>query len=407
MLRSIAPIVAATVLAGCVTYSGAEPGEATGQIDLALVGQAENGSVFRLRDATLTVSGGFGALTFSTEDDPDRTAITQRLAPGSYELALGSTWRLERLAADGATVPVTAVLLSANPQSFAIEPDEVTQVALRFGVAGGAVQLGDGDLEIGVDVDLLPPPSVVLTVDLQVDEGGVLYAGIRLSQPPAEATVVTIESDNPAALVVAPQTVTFTPTTWAAPQLLTMLASTDDDFEPATVTITARIDATTATHAVVQVIDTTLVAVGWPEPRTDFTTIVSPTISLFQTTIDAPLEVRHLQVTAAGSEILLGLYTDAGGRPDARALVSSYGWADSLGRPTTIAVEEPAIVPPGTYWLAVANSFSVIRFANAVSDVTTARCRTPFQVDLPASLAGVALTCDQAQPIAIAALGRP
>jgi hypothetical protein len=404
MLRPFVCAVTAATLAGCLPTPEPEP--TTGTIDLALVGQAADGSVFRLRDATISLTGGFGALTFSTEDDLDRTAITQRLVPGSYGLALSSTWRLERLAADGATVPVTALLLSTNPQTFAIEPGEVTRVALRFGVAGGPVQLGDGDLEIGVDVEPLASPAIELSLPTtQIDEGTTFLAAVRLSHPPGTTTTVTIASDNPAVLQPIQSTATFTPGNWASPQIVTFMAPADADTAHAIVTITARIDEANATQAVVEVVDTTLVAVGWPAASTAFTTVSQPTVDLYQVAIDAPLELRRLQVTASAGDITLGVYSDAGGRPAVR-LTSASGWAGSLGSATTPFLDEPIAVAPGTYWLAVTSAQFGARFANAQGDGAADRCRTAGG-GLPASLAGTALTCDQAPPIAIAALGRP
>jgi hypothetical protein len=406
MLRLLASVATAAALAGCFTSSAPEPDDTTGEIDLALVGQAEDGSVFRLRDATITVSGGFGALTFSTEDDPDRTAITQRLVPGSYSLTLSSTWRLERLAADGTTVPVTALLLSTNPQTVAIEPSEVTRVALRFGVAGGPVELGDGDLAIGVDVEPLPSPAIELVLPTaQIDEGTSFLAAVRLSHPPGATTTVTIESDTPAALQPTPSTVTFTPGNWSSPQIVNFMAPMDADTAHATVTITARIDEATATHAVVEVIDTTLIAVGWPEASSTFTTVSMPTVDLYRVVIDAPLELHRLQVTASAGDIVLGVYSDAGGRPEA-LLASVYGWAGSIGWPTTSFLDEPVAVAPGTYWLAVTSSQFGAQFANAPGGGVTDRCRSAGG-GLPLSLATRVLTCDVAPPIAIAALGRP
>jgi hypothetical protein len=200
------------------------------------------------------------------------------------------------------------------------------------------------------------------------------------------------------------RTAATAPTNWASPQSLTLTAPTDPDTAHALVTITARIDAATATQSVVEVVDTTMVAIGWPEASTAFSYVTMPTIDLYEVAIDAPLAVRHLQVTANAGNIMLGVYGDAGGRPDV-LLASAYGWSGSLGSPTTAFLDEPTVLTPGIYWLAVSSSQFGTWFANAQDSAVTAHCRTAGG-GLPPSLAGTALTCDVAPPIAIAALGR-
>jgi hypothetical protein len=233
MLRSSALIVASTaaLLAGCLDPDPA-PDATTGQVDLALVGRSLDGTAYRLRNAAITVTGAGDVLTFDTEDDPDRTAITQRLAAGTYSLALGGSWRLERLDAGGPT-PVTAALVSTNPQRFFVSRDEVTPLALRFRVAGGEVELGQGDIRVGVEVIVGSDPQVQAVVaapsSLGILEGGVGIVEVRLAAAPASDVVVTATPDDPAALSVAPASVTFTTATWNEPRYLQVAARHDDD----------------------------------------------------------------------------------------------------------------------------------------------------------------------------------
>jgi hypothetical protein len=223
---------AAVVAAGLAACIAPDPAETFGQVDLALVGQAENGAAYRLRDAAITVTGPAGTFTFDTEANPDRTAITQRLAAGTYSLALGGPWRLERLG-DGGPTPVTASLLSANPQGFVVLADMLTRVALRFGVPGGEVELGEGDLEIGVDVDVLPAPDVQAIVpgaaDVGVSENASTVVSLRLAAAPAADTEVVLTSADPARLSVHPARVVFTPQSWSQPQFVQISGLVDDD----------------------------------------------------------------------------------------------------------------------------------------------------------------------------------
>lgn len=158
MARSLALCVAATIGAGCATLDDAD----TGRVDLALTGQSPSGATYRLRDATVTVDGAGGPYVFATEDDPDRTAFAATLEAGPYALTLAPGWRFERVDAGGATTPVMATLLSPNPQGFQITADQLTRVALRFRVDGDIVELGDGDLEVVLEVEDQPPVPTAL-----------------------------------------------------------------------------------------------------------------------------------------------------------------------------------------------------------------------------------------------------
>jgi hypothetical protein len=508
MLRSTALFIAAA-LAGCVAP---DADDSSGQIDLALVGQAGDGSTYRLRDASITVTGPAGTLSFATEDDPDRTAITQRLAAGTYALELGGSWRLERL--DGITATaVTATLLSSNPQGFTISAEALTRVALRFGVPGGEVQLGEGDLEIGVDVDVLPEPQVqaiipgataigvgegntailslrlaaaptapvevsigsadasrvwvqpghvvftpaswnqpqfvqvtglsdddvvnsapvevqliaagvptarvfVTVVDIdrmsvlleptgfQVDEGHNLALGVRLSHRPAADTTVTIVSSDPAALFVSPDALTFTADDWSVAKYTSLQAPLDADSLNSSVMVTAIIDAATATQMTVQVIDSTLAAIGWPVSTLDIDTVPSSLISAYQVALDAPFELRRLQLDGASpASVHLGVYDDDGGRPGALLATTQPTQLLGVGDPVRADVQQGAVfLPPGAYWLVVAGNAPL---TTSTVPVSALRCRgTWFGGGLPAFLGGAFLTCGNAPPIAIAGLGQ-
>jgi hypothetical protein len=508
MLRSTALLLAAA-LGGCVA---ADTDDSFGHIDLALVGQAGDGTAYRLRDASIAVAGPTGTLTFATEDDPDRTAITRRLATGTYALELGGSWRLERLAGTTAT-PVTATLLSSNPQSFTIDTDALTRVSLRFGVPGGEVQLGEGDLAIGVDVDVLPEPQIqaivpgataigvgegntaivslrlaaaptsdtevwltsadptrmrvapsrvlftpatwnqpqfaqvtglgdddvvnsepialhlstagvpeaivaVTVVDIdrmsvvleptgfQVEEGENLALGVRLSHRPAATTTVTVVASDAAALFVSPDTLTFTADDWSTAKYTSLQAPLDADRLSSSVTITALIDAATATQMTVQVIDTTLDAIGWPVSTLDLDTVPSSLITAYQVVLDAPFDLRRLQLDGTSpSSVHVGLYDDAGGRPGSRLASAAPIQLVGVSDPVRVDVHEGSVfLPLGAYWLVVAGNAPL---TTSTVPVPALRCRgTWLGGGLPGFLGGAALTCGHAPAIGIAGLGQ-
>jgi hypothetical protein len=511
-MHRLLAILTGAALIGCVdTNTDTHTDDVTGQIDLALVGQAENGSAYRLRDALITVTGPAGTFTFATEDDPDRTAITQRLATGAYALELGGNWRLERLDAGTAT-PVTATLLSSNPQGIAIFSDALTRVALRFGVADGEVQLGAGDLEIGVDVDVIAEPAVqaiipgataigvgegntailslrlaaaptapvevsvgstdtsrvriqpwhvmftpgnwnqpqfvqvtglsdddvvnsepievqliaaglplarvfvtVVNIDrmsvvleptgFQVDEGHNLALGVRLSHRPAAPTTVSILTDNAAALFISPDALTFTPDDWSIPKYTSLQAPLDADSQSSSVVVTALIDAATATQMTVQVIDSTLAAIGWPVSTLDLDTVPSNLLSAYQVTLDAPFDLRRLQLDgASGNVVHLGVYDDGGGRPSTLLATAQPTFLHGVGDPVRVDIQQGSVfLSPGAYWLVVAGNAPL---DTSTVPVAALRCRSNwFGGGLPSFLNGVSMTCGNAPAIAIAGLG--
>lgn len=131
------------------------PAPELGQAKLSLTGTSTGGLKYRLRDAEIVIARPDGtiAATRTTETRPDFIALLVDLPPGDYFLELREGWRLER--ADGADSweDVEATLSSVNPQAFIIQRDQTTNIALRFRVEGGDVELGEGRAEITIEVD--------------------------------------------------------------------------------------------------------------------------------------------------------------------------------------------------------------------------------------------------------------
>jgi hypothetical protein len=148
-LLSTTAILATIGAAACTS----DEAERAGTIDLALVGQATSGAVYRLRDAELSIAP--AGLVFRTEDDPDRQTISARLPAGLYTLGIAPGWRLERISGSSVET-VFAVLTSEDPQPFDVVPGERTPVVLQFRADGQSVQLGEGDVDISIGVDDVP-----------------------------------------------------------------------------------------------------------------------------------------------------------------------------------------------------------------------------------------------------------
>jgi hypothetical protein len=139
-----------------------------GTVTLNLVGQAPSGTVYRLRHAVITVSGPASRI-WNTEDDPDRTSLSDQVPAGDYTASLAPGWNLERIEGASAT-PIAAQLISENPASFVVSPQQRTTVPLRFHVDTDVVDLSQGyDLVLTVGES---PPQLIFVANANDFEAG-------------------------------------------------------------------------------------------------------------------------------------------------------------------------------------------------------------------------------------------
>src|SRR5262245_58053163 len=152
----IAGLLFAGVLgSGCVAVED----DREGTIGLELVGQSPSGTVYRLRDAVITVQGPSSTTIWHTEDDPNRTSLSANVVIGDYAASVQDGWRLERLDGGIATT-VAAQLASDNPVLFAVTPLQRTNVPLQFRVNAEVVDMSQG-YDIVVTVQESPPLMAV------------------------------------------------------------------------------------------------------------------------------------------------------------------------------------------------------------------------------------------------------
>ncbi len=190
--------------------------------------------------------------------DPDTVALVA--TPGAMlEVSEGGTAPLlVRLSAQpSAPVTVTATSASAAvatvapatltfaPQTWDVDQTITVTAVHDVDTAPGAASLalraaGLADLDVPlrvIDDDVLGIQPSTTNLGL-LAEGGTRTFEVRLSQQPAAAVTVALASDDPAAVAVAPPTLTFTPSTWNQAQLVTASAPADVDLADESVTIT-------------------------------------------------------------------------------------------------------------------------------------------------------------------------
>lgn len=154
-------------LLGCSseTTPAVQSEDSLGRVELNLLGQGSAGTLFRLRNAILTVQGPDQTLFFDTESDPDATSLTAIVPPGFYTSFLQEGWFLERVGSPKSSVG--AVLLSPNPDGFEVFAGERTRVALRFRVEGDIVVTDPGLLEIAIEVEESPGTAPFCSSDAE------------------------------------------------------------------------------------------------------------------------------------------------------------------------------------------------------------------------------------------------
>ena len=124
---------------------------ALGTVRLNLTGSSNTGTTYRLRNATFVVTGPV-QVTLSSETDVNAPSIKAELPAGSYVINLNANWSLEK-SVNGTFVPVKAALASANPIGFQITDQGVTGVAFQFNAGDDVVALGDGTLDLTIDIN--------------------------------------------------------------------------------------------------------------------------------------------------------------------------------------------------------------------------------------------------------------
>jgi hypothetical protein len=101
----------------------------SGSIEVPLVGRDATGRTYRLRGATFEVSG----TAMVTLSNPARgDALSTPLPTGGYQMYLRPGYRIVEVAEDGSERAIPAMLSSANPAQFSVEPRANGRLRLAF-----------------------------------------------------------------------------------------------------------------------------------------------------------------------------------------------------------------------------------------------------------------------------------
>lgn len=140
----------AIVSTGCA-IDGSNETEGVGTVRMPLRAVSDDGTEYQLRQAEFDISGP-QTVTVLSEDYLTQDAAQVVLGVGDYQVELTGTWQMERIV-DGMPEAVEATLVSGNPVAFSIQDQGVSAVTFRFEVEGEVVEMGEGVLELRIEVD--------------------------------------------------------------------------------------------------------------------------------------------------------------------------------------------------------------------------------------------------------------
>ncbi|MEM7158238.1 MAG: hypothetical protein AAF799_35690 [Myxococcota bacterium] len=127
-----------------------------GTLRMGLSGTDDEGRQYVLTDAVFDVTGQENVQLSTASLPTPTTPIVAGLGNGAYQIELQPGWVLQRLDPAGTqSIPLTsAMLTSANPVDFSIIAFDTTNVTFVFSVDGEEVVIGEGTLEVDIDIEV-------------------------------------------------------------------------------------------------------------------------------------------------------------------------------------------------------------------------------------------------------------
>lgn len=159
-LRTLFVIAALTVptFAACASHDDpASERVSGGTLSLPLVTTSPGGIVYRLTASFQVTGTGVDQLI---DASATTTAVSVDLPVGTYQLTLLDGWSISEQTTGG-SVPVAAVLGNANPITFSVTNQAVTDVVWQFLVGDDVIEFGQGRASISFQVnDGTVPPGL-------------------------------------------------------------------------------------------------------------------------------------------------------------------------------------------------------------------------------------------------------
>lgn len=152
-------VVRAVLFASATAACSAAGTPEHGVLQLPLTSAAQ-GTTYELVDAVIQISGP-SPLTLTSSGSTDAT-LSAVLSAGDYTAELEDGWRLMQQRPEGAE-EVQATLTSDNPREFTIAGGATTSVTFSFQTDGGPVGSGEGNLDLGIQVEKLAAQQMVFT----------------------------------------------------------------------------------------------------------------------------------------------------------------------------------------------------------------------------------------------------
>lgn len=120
-----------------------------GSLKLPLVGIDAEGKSYRLRQGTFELNGS-ALMTLAVDNSlGGRKSFSTPLPPGEYQAFLREGFQLVEVLTDGSEQPVPALLSSANPARFDVDPRSDQELHLTFRLGDRTIKLGgNGALRI-------------------------------------------------------------------------------------------------------------------------------------------------------------------------------------------------------------------------------------------------------------------
>jgi len=149
-------------LTACVALSAAACGETEtpaptsdmGTVQMALTAVGSDGDTYRLRSATIQITGPTTASVALDEAYGDSPVFAATVDVGEYTITLEEGWTLQRDSGQG-FADVDAEMVSPNPAPVDVHRDTTSVVAIVFQTPDAEIEFATGDLEVWLGVNHL------------------------------------------------------------------------------------------------------------------------------------------------------------------------------------------------------------------------------------------------------------